>query len=325
MILENMAFLKDIEEPWTLYGTLKDLYGLDEQDRQVMSAKEQMIRHPLVQQLIKELEDWPGVVISSHKSAGQLYHKLEFLADIGLTKEDEGIPKILEKVMAHPSMEGPFQLPVNIPVHFGGTSEKTGAWALCDAPILLYSLSRMGMKENEQVKKGFEYVQKLSRENGWPCAVSKELGKFRGPGRKEDPCPYANLIMLKLITVYNENKNNKEAMAGVECLLDLWDKSRESHPYMFFMGDDFRKLKVPFIWYDILHVAEILSEYESAVKDSRFIDMLQVIKSKADENGLFAPETEWKAWKEWDFTHKRKPSKWLTFLIYRINKRVSEK
>jgi len=301
------------------------LHGLADQDSEVMSARELMIKHPMVQKLIKELEDWPGVVISSHKSAGQLYHKLEFLADIGLTKEDEGIQKILEKVMAYPSEEGPFQLPVNVPVHFGGTGIETGGWALCDAPLLLYSLSRMGMKQNEQVKKGFEYVLNLSRQNGWPCAVSKELGSFRGPGRKDDPCPYANLIMLKLMTVYNENGNSREAQAGVECLLNLWDKSRELHPYMFFMGDDFRKLKVPFIWYDILHVAEILSEYESAINDSRFIDMLQVINGKADENGLFTPESEWKAWKEWDFTSKRKPSKWLTFLVCRINKRVAEK
>jgi len=111
--------------------------------------------------------------------------------------------------------------------------------------------------------------------------------------------------MLKLITVYNEYKNGKEAQAGVECLLNLWDKSQELHSYMFFMGDDFRKLKVPFIWYDILHVADILSQYESAVNDSRFIDMLQVINSKAHGNGLFAPESEWKTWKEWDFTTKK--------------------
>src|SRR5665647_2589517 len=102
MILENMEFLLDKEEPWTLYRTLKDLHGLDDNDLEVMSAKELMIKHPLVQGLIKELDDWPGVVISSHKSAGQLYHKLEFLADIGLTKDDEGMLKILEKVMAHP-------------------------------------------------------------------------------------------------------------------------------------------------------------------------------------------------------------------------------
>ena len=71
MILENMAFLLDKEEPWTLYRTLKDLYGLDDHDSEVMSAKEQMVEHPLVQGLITELEDWPGVVISS--SCQQIY------------------------------------------------------------------------------------------------------------------------------------------------------------------------------------------------------------------------------------------------------------
>jgi N-acetyl-anhydromuramyl-L-alanine amidase AmpD len=38
---------------------------------------------------------------------------------------------------------------------------------------------------------------------------------------------------------------------------------------MFFMGTDFRKLKAPFIWYDILHATEVLSWYTYARSDSR--------------------------------------------------------
>ena len=55
------------------------------------------------------------------------------------------------------------------------------------------------------------------------------------------------------------------------------------------------------------------------------MDILQVINSKADDKGLFTPESEWKAWKEWDFTRKKYQSKWLTFLVYRINKRATNK
>lgn len=321
--MENMEFLLNGDEPWTSYGTLRDLCDLDENDNSVLDAKNQMIAHPLIRGLIDELKNWPGVVISSHKSAGQLYHKLSFLADIGLSIEDDGMMEIIQKVMSHRSDEGPFQLPVTIPVHFGGTGNESWAWALCDAPLLLYSLAKMGLKEDKQVVEGFKYVMNLNRENGWPCSVSKELGNFRGPGRKADPCPYANLIMLKLIGIFDEYKDGREAHAGVECLLDLWDRSRDAHPYMFFMGEDFRKLKVPYIWYDILHVAEVLSQYEFARNDDRFTAMLRVINLKADEKNLFSPESEWKAWKEWDFTKKKKPSKWLTFLIYRINKRVT--
>lgn len=80
-----------------------------------------MLGHSLVQELIKELQVWPGLVLSSHKSAGQLYHKLAFLADLGLTDADDGIPQIISSVKAHHSEEGLFQLPVDISPSHGGS------------------------------------------------------------------------------------------------------------------------------------------------------------------------------------------------------------
>jgi hypothetical protein len=96
-----------------------------------------------------------------------------------------------------------------------------------------------------QVQKATKYLFSLVHENGWRCVVSKELGKFRGPGKKEDPCPYATLAMLKMLSQFVEWRQSKEAHAGAECLLDLWQRSLELHPYMFYMGTDFRKLKAP--------------------------------------------------------------------------------
>ena len=93
---------------------------------------------------------------------------------------------------------------------------------------------------------------------------------------------------------------------------------------MFYMGTDFRKLKAPFIWYDILNVVDTLSQYKRAIHDVRFKEMLSIIESKADENGFYTPESEWKAWKGWDFGQKKQPSSWLTFLVARIQKRISE-
>lgn len=320
--MENISFLTNAAEPWVVYRTLIDLLERDEDDPQVRKAREEMIAHPLVNGLVEELKAWPGDVISSHKSAGQHYHKLSFLADLGLTAGDDNLREIGHRILSHRSKEGLFQLGTNIPTHFGGTGEETWAWALCDAPLVMYSVVKMGLSAEDEYRGGVDYLLGLVRDNGWPCAVSEELGKFRGPGRKGDPCPYVNLIMLKLFTLFEEHQDSKETRIGVECLLNLWEKSKEEHPYMFFMGTDFRKLKAPFIWYDILHVAEVLSHYDFALRDGRFIGMVDLINAKADEEGLFTPESEWKAWKGWDFGQKKKPSSWLTFLVYRINRRV---
>ncbi len=309
-------------DPWVEYRTRLDLLGQLENEKEVIHARKAMINHPKIQALLIELKNWPGTVLSSHKSASQCYHKLSFIADLGFNKDDPHIPDIIAKIYERKSTEGPFQLPVNIPEHFGGSGNTEWAWALCDAPLIVYSLIKLGLGKEEQVQKAVRHLAGLIRENGWPCAVSKELGKFRGPGRKNDPCPYANLIMLKMLLQLSDWKNSKEAHTGAECLLNLWANSREMHPYMFFAGTDFRKIKAPFVWYDIIHVLDVLSQFDWLRNDSRLKEMVETIKSKADADGKYTPESEWKAWKGWDFAQKKQPSTWLTFLVLRILKRT---
>lgn len=322
--MEIWPALINASDPWDRYRGLTDLYGYDETHEAVAAARSAMIAHPLVQSLILELQTWPGVVLSSHKSASQHYHKLAFLADLGLTREDPGIPEILDRVLSHITEEGLVTLPMVIPTHYGGSGQETWGWALCDAPTSLYALIKMGYKEDPRILKGRDYLVSLARDNGWPCKVSKELGTFRGPGRKEDPCPYVNLIILKCLALYDDTSCREAARTGIETLLDLWANSRTKHPYIFYMGSDFRKLKLPFIWYDILHVLEVLSQFEVAVRDERFAEMLSIVLDKADGEGFYKPESVWQPWKEWDFGQKKKPSLWMSFVIQRILKRVED-
>lgn len=308
---------------WVEYRTRLDLLCEAHNAPKVLSARERMIAHPNVKFIITELQTWPGKVLNSHKSAGQYFHKLSFLADIGVKFNDPGVDIIVERIIEHTSEQGPFQLPMNIPTHFGGSGKDEWAWALCDAPTTVYSLAKMGLANNERVVKAKDYLVKLGRENGYPCAASPELGKFRGPGKKEDPCPYATLIMLKLLSLCKEDRNSVYAKNSVDSLLNLWESSRTLRPYIFYMGTDFRKLKAPFIWYDILHVADTLSNFPHAWLDSRFLEMVDLITQKADSNGFYTPESVWQAWKGWDFGQKKKPSAWLTFSVYRIINRIA--
>jgi hypothetical protein len=308
-------------EAWIEYRTRVDLLGQSETDPQVTATRKKMLTDPKIKALLAELADWPGTVLNSHKSASQPFHKLEFIADLGLNVVDPPVKKIVQKVMQHQSRQGPFQLPTNVPVHFGGSGEDEWAWALCDAPVIVAALIQMGMGKDPRVQTAVNYLNGLVHENGWHCTVSPELGKFRGPGRKEDPCPYATLVMLKTLAHVPELRGSKAAKIGVETLLSLWDESKDKHPYMFFMGTDFRKLKAPLFWYDILHVLDVLSFFSWAVKDKRFKAMLNIVKSKADSEGRFTPESIWTAWKGWDFSQKKIPSQGLTFFVERISKR----
>lgn len=309
-------------EPWVEYRTRLDLLGQMESDPQVKSARQAMLVNAQVQNLVGELAGWPGTVFSSHKSAGQPFHKLTFIADLGLKAGDPGMDKIIARILEHQSSEGPFQLPTNIPVHFGGTGQDQWAWALCDAPLIVYALAKFGLMDDPRVKAATSHLVGLVYENGWPCAVSKELGKFRGPGRKDDPCPFANLAMLKALSIMEEWCDSPECHTGAETLLNLWSESSQEHPYMFYMGTDFRKLKVPLVWYDLIHVLDVLSRFPWLQGDVRLVNMLEVLKNKANQQGRFTLESIWTAWKDWEFGQKKQPSRWLTLIAWRILARV---
>ena len=311
-------------EPWAAYNARK--YFLtrgDEKDTQVERARQAMLVHPKIQEIVKELSDWPGAVLKNHKSADHPLHKLAFLADLGLSKADPGISDIAAKIMLRQSTEGPFQVLVNIKPQYGGTGEDQFAWMLCDAPQLLYTLLKFGFRDDAAVQRGIAHLRTLARENGWPCAVSANLGKFRGPGRKADPCPYANLLMLKLLAQMEENHKVQDVKDGVEAILSLWQQRKERKAYLFGMGSDFAKLKAPLVWFDILHVTDVLSQIPWVHHDERFLEMIKIIKSKADEQGRFTPESVWMKWKGWDFSQKKAPSPWLTFLILRMLQRLN--
>jgi hypothetical protein len=308
-------------EPWIEYRTRLDLLDQSEDDEKVAATRKAMLSDKKIQDLVAELGNWPGPVLSNHKNASLLLHKLTFLADLGFTINDPGIGPIVERILQHRSTEGPFQVLTNIPVHFGGTGQDQFAWSLCDAPLVVYSLARMGI-ETIEVKEALRYLAGLSRENGWPCAATKELGKFRGPGRKEDPCPFANLAMLKALSVIPEYAIDSVCHPGADTLLTLWSESLSQHPYIFYMGNDFRKLKAPFIWYDLLHVLDVLTRFSWLSNDKRLLDMLAVLQNKADAQGQFMPESIWIAWKDWEFGQKKVPSRWLTLMAWRILKRA---
>lgn len=71
-------------DPWVEYRARRDLLGQPEDEPQVALSRRQMLATAQVRGLIAELTGWPGTVISSHKSAGQPFHKLTFVADLGL-------------------------------------------------------------------------------------------------------------------------------------------------------------------------------------------------------------------------------------------------
>jgi hypothetical protein len=286
------------------------------------SIAERTFADPRIQAMVGELQEWPCREITNHSQSDHPLHKLSFLADLGLTVDDPGIAAILERVLDGQAPEGPLQVTVKIPPHFGGSGEPTRGWMACDAPVLLYAAARMSEAAMPQpVLDGLEFLADNVSDNGWRCFSSPEVGRFRGPGKKADPCPYSTMFTLKLLALTPDTDHTVAKQIGLATLLDLWDRRETSRPYLFAMGSGFRKLKLPLVWYDILNVLDTISLYEAARDDPRFHEMLQTIRDKRTPDG-FIPESVYLKSREWDFGQKKDASELLGAAIERIEQRI---
>ena len=319
---EEMDFLSFPDQPWVIYRALIDLRDKKENDPDVRGARKRMTAHPLVKKILAELKYWPGKTMKSHRDTGHLVHKLAFIAELGFTVQNKDVKTVADKILKSTTGEGPFGIVLNIPEHFGGTGKDCLSWMLCDAPTVVYALTLMGLKDHPAVRKATGYLISLVSENGWRCAASPQFGKFHGPGRREDPCPYATLIMMKLLSADPARLKSKEAAIGMETLLGLFRDRKKKNPYLFGIGTDFFKLKAPEVWYDVVHFADVLSRFPAARTDPRMTEIAKQLKNKTFADGGYVPESVWQAWKEWDFGQKKAPSGWLSFLVLRILKRM---
>jgi hypothetical protein len=273
--------------------------------------------------LASELAAWPGPALSSHKSARQYFHKLALLTDFGLGADHPGIRAVIKRIVENRDENGIPLLPMTIGAAHGGTGETSGAWALCDAPTTLYALASAGYRD-AGVDAAVAYLAGRRNGSAWGCVVSDALGSWRGPGKKSDPCPYATLIMIKLLLAYDGARFADEIAGGASELLRLWKNSRTEHPYIFYMGDDFRKLKLPFIWYDILHVVDVLSRVPGLGRDPALAEMAGLVLSRRGADGGFTPGSVYQEFKDWDFGQKKAPSEWLGLRVELIRSRMEE-
>ncbi len=320
---DTIAWLLASHEPWTRYRALVDLLDRPEADGDVQEARKAMLAHPQVQALVAELASWGGRALRRHNDASHPIYALSTLADFGLRAGDPGLDRGLQAVLAHQSAEGAFQSLVNIPPAFGGTGEDAWTWMVCDAPTLLYALLAMGLGDDPRVRRAVDHLSGLASDNGWRCVAAAELGRFHGPGRRSDPCPIANVYALKALSQVPWLLDSPAARLGAEALLGHWEQRGQARPYLFGAGTDYRKLKYPFVWYDVLHVAEALSRFPFARQDPRFQALVGAITAQADAGGRYTAGSMYRAWQGWSFADKKAPSPWLTLLVLRILKRAA--
>jgi hypothetical protein len=242
-----------------------------------------------------------------YTDTGKAYWDLFFLADIGLTIKDLGLDNEVDEIFRFQAPDGTFTIPPNVQNNY-----------FCMSAILISSIARMGYRDDSRLKKYIQAVLKSqSNGSGWHCYNDYEMMDI-------ESCPMDNLNILMLLGQYEQYKKDPRFNGAVDLLLQHWERRTASwRLYGFGIGKRFMSLQYPAVKYGILRVLDVLSLFQYAVSRRGFQSMLDFVHQKAS-GGKYYAELSDGSYSEFDFDQQEEPSRWLTFLINRVDKRVSQ-
>jgi hypothetical protein len=236
-----------------------------------------------------------------YTETGKAYWDLFFLADIGFSIGDLGLKVEVEEIFRYQSRDGTFTIPPNVKDNY-----------FCMSAILISSLAKMGYHDDPRVIK---YIRAALGSqipgSGWDC-----FAYDYGPGYS---CPMDDMNILMLLGQYRDYRENPKLNGAIDHLLEHWETG--DNIYGFGVGKRFRSLQYPAVKYGILRVLDALSLFPYAVKSQGFKNMLDYVHAKAID-GRYIAESADTAYTDFDFSQSREPSRWITFLVNRIDKRV---
>lgn len=306
--------------PWAKYRTIIDLLDVPKTSKQVLDAKKDMLNNPNIISLIADTAQWFPTAATRHSDSKISHYKLRVLNDFGLTINDHGITEIINKVCEH-TEDGLFSFRQELPQKgkgFQKPNPNTDEWhALpCDSPLITYSLLCMEHR-TASVMQSIEIIkEKWSNNKGWFCHFFFVESIYK---KLQIGCPMAGLMALEVFSQIPELKESQYSKNAYDPIKFHRDYGKSM--YYFGRSKKFWTLKYPFVWYNALYLAEVLSRFDFLKNDELLEELINWIEDSQDDDGKFTPTSMFMNYKGWDFANKKEPSPWITFICCRILKR----
>ncbi len=307
-------------QPYTRYRTLMELLEKPIDDPDVMATKQEMLAHEKTQALIAETQNWFPQSVTRHNDAKLTHYKLRMLADFGLNADDPGIAEIIETATAHQQNGLPAirQTLPNKGEGFRKPDPNAREWHAmpCDSPLLAMTLKDLAYSAPELDTAVEEIAERWSTPQGWFCHFFFVDGQFK---KLQIGCPMAGLQALELFSRFPH-------LQKTDCVHNAYTTLRYHRDcgrsiYYFGRSKKFWALKYPFVWYNALYLADVLTRYEEFLDEELLRELIDWLLASQDEQGRFTPTSMFMTYKGWDFADKKTPSPWMTFLTCRILKR----
>jgi hypothetical protein len=302
-------------DPWVRYRTLVDILNNDKNSKEVIAARRAVVSHGLIKKILgkRNKDGYWGTPIDIRTwwpRKDTTFWMLGMLADFGFTKDDQGITRACEYVFGIQTDSGGF-----------GWTPPSKAYE-CHTAVLAEALARLGYLGDPRLQNAYDWLISRQRlDGGFWCKDTGQPGSSR---ESEPSCALATMFVLGALAQDPGFRGSKVARKGNVFLLQCWENRGKikyaGHDSQ--IGGGFEKIKYPFTDYRILKYLDVVSQYEFAKKDKRLREISGLLFSKQDSQGRFTPESVHEVWRDFDFGQKKEPSRWITFLVYRITKRI---
>lgn len=147
----------------------------------------------------------------------------------------------------------------------------------CQTITAANTLCHMGYASDAKMQKTFRHLLDIQySDGGWRC---NKFSFGRGP-ETEYSNPFPTLIALDAFR-FTDYCNNEAALdKAVEFLLEHWRIRKPIGPCHYGIGTLFMQIEYPFRSYNLFMYVYVLSFYKRAKEDKRFLEALEVLKSK---------------------------------------------
>jgi predicted enzyme related to lactoylglutathione lyase len=163
----------------------------------------------------------------------------------------------------------------------------SGAIYPCATASAARVLCRFGQARDRRLRQTLVHLLETQHDDGgWRC------NKFpwgRGPETRFSN-PGVTLLALDAFRFTEDLNRHPRLDRAVDTLLEHWIVRRPIGPCHFGIGSLFMQVEFPFLRYNLFYYVYVLSFYERARRDPRYLEALRLLQSKLDARGRVVVE-----------------------------------
>lgn len=188
-----------------------------------------------------------------------------YLSELGISPDDPVLKAAAELIFSTWQEDGRFRI------------YPTGGIYPCQTATAAETLCRLGYVSDERLQKTLRYfLDTQYGDGGWRC---NKFSFGRGPETEySNPLPTLNALDAFR---FSEYRNKEKALdRAVEFLLEHWDIKKPIGPCHYGIGTLFMQVEYPFRGYNLFSYIYVLSFYDRARNDRRFLEAFRALESK---------------------------------------------